>query len=216
MWLLRPPGVYRPQEDTNLLAGALRTASMPVGARVLDACTGTGALALAAARAGAGEVAAVDVSRRALAAAWCNARLRRVPLSVRRGDVTALAGLGRFDVVLANPPYVPCERTSVAKWDAGADGRAVLDPLCTLAPDLLNWQGFLLLVQSELSGVDETVGALRTAGLKTSIVARRRIPFGPVLRGRARFLEERGLIEPGRRDEELVVIRADRAERTAA
>ncbi|MFC4000876.1 HemK2/MTQ2 family protein methyltransferase [Prauserella oleivorans] len=211
MWLLRPPGVYRPQEDTFLLAGAIRTASLPRGARVLDVCTGTGALALAAARAGAGEVTAIDLSRRALFATWFNARIRRLPVTVRRGDVTRCA-LGRFDVVIANPPYVPSERDLVPKWDGGADGRSVLDPLCTMAPDLLTDQGFLLLVQSELSGVDESIAALRRSGLKTSIVARQRIPFGPVLRGRVDFLRERGLLDPGRKDEELVVIRADRTE----
>ncbi len=41
-------------------------------------------------------------------------------------------------------------------------------------------------------------------------MARATIPFGPVMRARARFLENRGLIEPGQRDEEIVVIEARR------
>ncbi|EHR60246.1 HemK2/MTQ2 family protein methyltransferase [Saccharomonospora cyanea] len=216
MLLVRPPGVYRPQDDTDLLSEALTAVTLPPGARALDVGTGTGALAVAAARAGAAEVTALDVSRRALVAAWLNARVRRLPVRVCRADVSSAPPPGPFDLVLANPPYVPWPgggRTS-PRWDAGRDGRAVIDPLCAAVPGLLSERGCLLLVQSSLSGVEETLTALGEGGLKTSVVARRPVPFGPVLRGRARYLERRGLIGEGQREEELVVIRADRTERT--
>ncbi len=216
MLLVRPPGVYRPQDDTDLLSEALTAVTLPPGARALDVGTGTGALAVAAARAGAAEVTALDVSRRALVAAWLNARVRRLPVRVCRADVSSAPPPGPFDLVLANPPYVPWPggwRTS-PRWDAGRDGRAVIDPLCAAVPGLLSERGCLLLVQSSLSGVEETLAALGEGGLKASIVARRPVPFGPVLRGRARYLERRGLIGEGQREEELVVIRADRTEQT--
>ncbi|WP_197320341.1 HemK2/MTQ2 family protein methyltransferase [Saccharomonospora sp. NB11] len=218
MLLLRPPGVYRPQDDTELLTEAFRGVTLPEDARVLDVGTGTGALALTAARAGAAEVLAVDVSRRALAAAWLNARVRRLPVRVCRTDVVTAPPPGPFDLVLANPPYVPWSSESPKRsrrWDAGDDGRSVIDPLCAVVPTLLCEGGCFLLVQSSLSGVEATVSALAEAGLKTSVVARQPVPFGPVLRGRARYLEQRGLIADGQREEELVVIRADRTERTA-
>ncbi|WP_031508936.1 HemK2/MTQ2 family protein methyltransferase [Streptomyces megasporus] len=222
MLLLRPPGVYAPQEDTWLLEQALREAAPAPGFRVLDLCTGTGVLAMAALRMGAAEAVALDASPRAVLAARCNALLHRLPMTVRRGDLAdavadAEAGEGRrFDVVLANPPYVPSPNPEPPKrgramcWDGGPDGRAVLDRLCGAAPALLKPGGALLLVHSELCGVETTLALLRDEGLEPAVVARSVIPFGPVLRERAAWLEARGLISPGQRTEELVVIRADR------
>ncbi|QLY28765.1 hypothetical protein [Nocardia huaxiensis] len=66
------------------------------------------------------------------------------------------------------------------------------------------------MVHSALCGTDRTLHRLRDSGLEAAVVARALIPFGPVLRRRAGWLTARGLIDPGQRDEELVVIRADR------
>jgi release factor glutamine methyltransferase len=214
LWkMVRLPGVYAPQADSVLLAEAIVEAGVPPGVRVADLCTGTGAQAVAAARAGAGSVLAVDVSRRALVTAWFNATLRRLPVRVRRGGLVAVAESGPFDVLIANPPYVPSPRPVRRPgrcWDAGPDGRMLLDPLCTNAADLLTQDGFLLLVQSEVSGVETSLKQLRAAGLKASVVARTRIPFGPVMRERAGYLRELGLIGPEQTTEEVVVLRADR------
>lgn len=219
MWLLRFPGVYAPQGDSELLVEALRQAAVPPGARALDLCTGTGLVAIAAARLGAARVHAVDVSRAAALAARCNARARRLPVAVRRRDplVSRLpeAATARFDVVTANPPYVPAPesprrgRGRARAWDAGEDGRAYLDPLCRRARELLTGEGVLLVVHSSLCGTDRTLGMLRQTGLKAAVSARHTQPFGPVLRERAAWLEDRGLIDPGQRHEELVVIRAE-------
>jgi release factor glutamine methyltransferase len=52
---------------------------------------------------------------------------------------------------------------------------------------------------------------LASTGLDAEIIAWQWIPFGPVLSSRAQWLEEAGRLEPGRREEELLVIRADKA-----
>lgn len=214
MWMFRPLGVYRPQSDTFLLARELCCGGIQ-GSRVLDLCTGTGALAIIAAYAGAEAVTAVDVEGRAVLTAWMNARLRRVPVRVLRGDLFEPIADELFDVIVANPPYVPSadgpRGVRGRAWDAGRQGRAVIDRICARAPGTLAVGGTLLMVQSVLCGVETTLNALRGAGLKASVVARRRQPFGPVLRSRAAFLEEEGLIRPGQRHEELVVIRADQS-----
>lgn len=216
MWLLRLPGVYRPQADTWLLVQALHDAAIPYGARVLDLCTGTGVLAVAAVRAGARHVTAVDISHRAALAARFNTLIRWLPVRVERGNTLTFPPDRQFDVVLANPPYVPCEQQELARrgpnraWNAALDGRAVLDPLCTNAPRMLSSGGVLLIVHSAVCGVETTLDKLRQGGLKVAVVARQREPFGPVMLQRIALLERRGLIEPGQRHEELVVIRGDR------
>nr|WP_206440211.1 HemK2/MTQ2 family protein methyltransferase [Streptomyces scabichelini] len=217
--MLRPPGVYAPQGDTWLLARALRLAAMRPGARVLDVGTGTGALALVAAQAGAGRVTAVDVSARAVLAARLNAAVRRQPVRVVRGDLMRPVTGEEFDVVLANPPYVPAPGRSTPRrgpalaWDAGDNGRALVDRLCAAAPPCLAPGGMLLMVHSSLCGTGWTLARLRDTGLKAAVVDRATVPFGPVLRSRAAELRARGLIGPGQDTEELVVIRADKPRR---
>ncbi|WP_308212362.1 methyltransferase domain-containing protein [Actinomadura madurae] len=129
MLLFRPPGVYRPQSDTSLLAGellrALGQVGAPPGARVLELGTGTGAVALAAARAGC-RVVAVDVSAQAVLAARVNARMRGLPVRVLRGDLFAPVAGEEFDVIVANPRTwrgTPTRRRCGAGRGRGRRGR---------------------------------------------------------------------------------------------
>lgn len=216
MLLLRAPSVYPPQGDTWLLSDGLRAEITSGRTRVLDLCTGTGAVAVAAARMGA-SVTAVDISRRAVISTWCNSRARLLPVRVRRGDLFQPVGGERFDLVVANPPYVPAFDDALPAggaarcWDAGTDGRAVLDRICDEVPDHLAPGGVVLVVFSALCGVDETLHRLGAAGLDARVVTRSVQAFGPVLEARASMLEDRGLIEPGQRVEELVVVRGQSA-----
>lgn len=208
------PGVYAPQEDTELLTGTLSDEPFPAGAAVLDVGTGSGAVALHAARLG-GRVTAVDVSRRAVCAARLNAALAGLPVRVLRGNLFEPVRGESFDLVVANPPYVPAPdggtrpRGAARAWDAGHDGRLVLDRICREGPALLRPGGVLMIVQSALSDPGRTVGLLREAGLKAAVIRRRRISLGPVLRGRERWLRQRGLLSPTENEEELVVVRAE-------
>ncbi|MFE7271574.1 HemK2/MTQ2 family protein methyltransferase [Streptomyces sp. NPDC057623] len=214
MRALVPPGVYAPQEDTDLLVGALRDEPLPDGADVLDVGTGSGALAIEAARRGT-RVTAVDVSWRAVCTARLNARLARLPVRIRHGNLFAPVRGQSFDLILANPPYVPAPgsdqapRGAARSWDAGRDGRLVLDRICREAPALLRPGGVLLVVHSALSCPDRTLTHLRGSGLKASVTRRRVIPFGPVLRSREGWLRERSLMATPDQREELVVVRAE-------
>ncbi|MBY6678677.1 methyltransferase [Rhodococcus sp. BP-332] len=210
------PGVYAPQDDSRLLCEVMPVAASPLGARALDLCTGTGVLALQAACLGAREVLAYDLDARAVACALDNAERIGVGVDARQGTLIDALAEAPFDLVVSNPPYVPSPTAPEGRgvhraWDAGADGRIVLDPLCDNAFDLLTPGGTMLIVQSEFAGVDRTIERLMRSGTTVDVVARRRIAFGPVMHARAEWLEATGALQPGRRSEELVVVRARRA-----
>jgi release factor glutamine methyltransferase len=212
------PGVFEPHSDARLLAATMRERGLARGARVLELFTGSGAIAVAAAREGAREVVVVDVSRRALASAWINARRNGARLRVCRGDLFAPVAGERFDLITANPPYVPAPpdiepRRGDRAWNAGGDGRAVVDRLIERLPHHLKPGGCALIVQSSVTGTAETLDRLSDAGLEPGIADRRRGPLGPILAGRVDYLIEEGLLRGPRLEEEVLVIRGTRRTR---
>jgi release factor glutamine methyltransferase len=202
-----------------LLVDAMHHTALIPGRRVLDLCTGSGFVAIAAAEMGCASVTACDTCPHAVRCSRRNADLAGVEVDVREGSWTDAVDWAPFDVVVANPPYVPAPpdgepaRASAGPswaWDAGPDGRLVLDPLCESAPKLLCDGGSLLLVHSAIAGVQQSLDRLKWAGMRGEVIASKWIPFGPVMSARANWLEDTGRIPRGRREEELVVIRADK------
>ncbi|MET9497942.1 HemK2/MTQ2 family protein methyltransferase [Streptomyces sp. NPDC006552] len=212
--LLAPRGVYAPQYDTDLLLRALGEEQVGPRTDVLDLGTGTGALAVAAARLGA-RVTAVDRSWRAVWTARLNARINRTTVTVRHGDLCASFTPGSFDLIVSNPPYVPAPsplvpRTGPARaWDGGLDGRAVVDRVCDAAPRALRPGGVLLMVHSALCDASASLRRLTGLGMDAAVIDKAHVPFGPVLRERRDWLCEQGLMDADATLEELVVIRAE-------
>jgi release factor glutamine methyltransferase len=202
-----------------LLVDAMHHTALIPGRRVLDLCTGSGYVAIAAAEMGCASVTACDTCPHAVRCSRGNAVLAGVAVDVREGSWTDAVDWAPFDVVVANPPYVPAPpdgepvRAGAGPswaWDAGPDGRLVLDPLCESVPKLLCDGGSLLLVHSAIAGVQQSLDRLKWAGMRAEVIASKWIPFGPVMSARANWLEATGRIPRGRREEELVVIRADK------
>ena len=220
--MLNLPGVFRPISDSWLLAECLREQTLPPRASVLDVCTGSGVLAVSAALRGARSVTAIDVSRRAMLSVKLNARVNGVKVRTLRGDLFAPVHGERFDAIVSNPPYVPAEEDELPArglrraWDAGHDGRILLDRICDEAPGMLNPGGFVLLTHTNLIGTDETCRRLQDGGLEVDVIARRRGPLGPLMSARVQLLEERGMLPRGTREEEVVVVRGRRPKTVTA
>lgn len=104
--------VLVPRPETELLVDVAlaRTSHLSLSMRALDLCTGSGCVAIVLARKRpTSKVTAVDLSGDALAVARENAaRLGAYNLAFRQGDLFEGVPEGaRFDVVTANPPYIP-------------------------------------------------------------------------------------------------------------
>ena len=211
MRIVRLPGVFRPRSDTWLLAAHLRRLTQVEG-EVVDVCTGSGAVAIAAALASARSVTAVDVSRRALLTTRVNARLNGVRVRTRRGRLLSAVPGQAFDVIVSNPPYLPSEdkelptRGPARHTEAGPDGRTLLDELIARAPEHLRPGGVLLLTHSSVNGEEESLQRMRDAGLEPAVLERRRGPLGPLLAARRSQLEAGGLLEPGSHEEDLLIL----------
>jgi release factor glutamine methyltransferase len=209
--LIVPPGVFRPLGDSRMLADHIRRTVRP-GSSVLDLCCGSGVVAIAAAVGGAGRVTAVDVSRRAVLATAINARLNGASVRAVRGDLFAPLGDERFDAIVSNPPYVPAPGDELPTagraraWDAGRDGRAVIDRICAAAPGRLRPGGRLLLVHSSVCDPGRTAELLAERGMTVRSAGSARGPLGPLLSARAEMLEQRGLLDAETRYEDLVVL----------
>ena len=132
--------------------------------RVLDLGSGSGLVAIAAKRAGAASVTAVDIDRFAIAAAELNAHANRTPISVLRRDVLDDEPPDA-DVVLAGDTwYEGGLATRVLPWlrrarDAGLDV-IVGDPKRHYLPtaELVELARYEVRTTTELEDLDQKVG----------------------------------------------------------
>ena len=124
--------------------------------RVLDLCTGSGSLAILAARAfSRSQVTASDISPRALAVAKKNLGLHGLGKRVRlvRSDLFRSIA-GSFDLIVSNPPYVDAREMKALPEEyrheprlalaAGRDGLDLVKRILAEAREHLAPQGLLL------------------------------------------------------------------------
>jgi len=124
---------------------------------VLDLCTGSGCLAILAARHFPGAaIDAVDISKDALEVAARNVADHGLKdrISLHRGDLFKPLGGARYDLIISNPPYVDaegmaalpreCRAEPKLAFDGGTDGLDIVRRIINEAPRHLTAQGGLL------------------------------------------------------------------------
>jgi release factor glutamine methyltransferase len=128
-----PPTVFHPRVflTSEFFAKFIGRLDL-TGHRVADVGTGSGILALAAARAGATSVLAIDINPNAAKAAAENARSNGLGGRVRAVCSNLLAALPQrtlFDVILSSPPSFAGEPVDLADraWHAGPDYRDIAE-----------------------------------------------------------------------------------------
>ncbi len=127
--------VYPPGSDSSILVGAVPASECE---SALDLCTGSGIQGIALARR-ARRVVAVDIGERAVALAGINAVLNEVSnFTVRRGDLYHPLRGERFDLIVANPPFVPAPTRGPAYHSGGPRGDRVLKRVVEGWSDHLN------------------------------------------------------------------------------
>jgi release factor glutamine methyltransferase len=148
--------VPRPDTETLVDAALARSAHVSMSMRQLDLCTGSGCVAIAMARERpTAQVFASDISPDALAVARDNAlRLGSYNVAFAEGDLFAPFAGKRFDVITANPPYIPSPEIATLQpdvrdheprlaLDGGEDGLAIVRRIVSEAPEHLVAGGLL-------------------------------------------------------------------------
>ncbi len=153
--------VLIPRPETELVA---EVAINTEGKKVLDLCTGSGAIAIAIATKKEGaEVTATDISAPALDIAKSNAMLLGLKINFKEGNLFDAVPDEKFDIIVSNPPYIPSADIQTLEkkvkdfepmlaLDGGADGLDVYRKIAAGYEEHLNDNGRLIL---EL-GIDES------------------------------------------------------------
>ena len=159
------PGVFVPRPETELLVEAaledLSSYPEDYRPRVVDLCTGSGAIAAAIKTAfPRAQVQAVELSP--AAAAWARKNLEPRGVYVTQADARDVFAdaPGYFDVVVSNPPYIPAGNVpqdpevaehdpAMALYGGGTDGMELPTGIISHARYLLKPGGFFVMEHDE-------------------------------------------------------------------
>jgi release factor glutamine methyltransferase len=158
------PGVFIPRPETEVMTGwVVDRLRGSTGTRVVELCTGSGAIGLALSRE-VPDARIWAVERDADALRWARRNLSASRVTLVAGDMdTALPELdGTVDVVVANPPYVPLAVASSLPADvahdppqavfAGEDGLSAVRIVARVAARLLRPGGFVACEHDDTHG----------------------------------------------------------------
>jgi release factor glutamine methyltransferase len=175
-----PPTVFHPGlfVTSKIFANFLRNSDLR-GKTVVEVGTGSGVLALSAARAGARKVLALDINPNAAAAASANARANGLADIVegRTSDLFSAVGKDElFDVIISSPPSFGGEPRDMSDraWHAG-DGYRHIEPLFRQAYEHLASGGEMFVLLSSDTNIALLESLARQAGFDWQLVTRKSI-----------------------------------------
>ncbi len=157
--------VYKPADDSFLLADNLE---VKINDKVLELGTGTGFLSILAAKKGASQIIATDITDKALKCAEKNIEKENLAkkIELRKGNLFDPVKNEKFDLIIFNPPYLPTRKKDSIEsdlelaWNGGTDGRKVINRFIENLESHLEKDGRFFLIQSSLSGIEETTNKL--------------------------------------------------------
>ncbi|MEE3427411.1 MAG: peptide chain release factor N(5)-glutamine methyltransferase [Ruminococcus sp.] len=124
-------GVLIPRDDTEvLLRLSLDFLKDKQNARVLDLCSGSGALAVAIAKETDAEVYALEKSAEALPYLCENININKANIEVIAGDVFYCADEfmdKSFDLIISNPPYIITDEIDTLQKEISFEPKTALD-----------------------------------------------------------------------------------------
>lgn len=177
MLITTNPHVYGPEEDTYVLLEALENENLSGDG--LELGVGTGIIALHVCD-HFKKFTGTDINPHAVELAARNAQANKKNVHFLVSDLFSHISKP-FDVIIFNPPYVPAdediETIEDLSYHGGEEGRLIIDQFLTQFPRYLNPEGTVYLLQSSLSGVDETITTLKKMRFLCKIIARKRLFF---------------------------------------
>ena len=181
------PDVLIPRPETELLVDLAKEVltGYKMDARVLDLCCGSGCITCAIGHEmPATKLAAVDLSASALEVCRSNLSLNRLSsrVIVMQADATSAPplGIGTFDLIVSNPPYVQSAEIQTLDasvkdyepiWalDGGADGLRFYKSIIKYWKSLLRKDGVLIFEVGE-GQADDVADMLMAAGFDSCSV----------------------------------------------
>lgn len=186
--------VLIPRFDTEVIVEkTIKIGQTMQNPRILDLCTGSGAIAIALKKNIESDIVATDISSDAITVAKQNAERLEVEIDFRLGNLFKAVKGEKFDIIVSNPPYIQsmaikdldkevADFEPIIALDGGADGLDYYRDITANANKYLNDGGYLVLevginqaeiVADMLSGYEiEFVEDYNTTPIKRGVVAK--------------------------------------------
>lgn len=149
--------VLIPRQDTEILVEEVIEIAKRINAKkILDLCTGSGAIAISLAKyLPETDIYAIDISSEALEVAQKNANINNVKVNFINSDIFENLKEKEFDIIVSNPPYIKTEvceslnkevkKEPLIALDGGNDGLHFYKKIIEQCDKYLKKDGFLCL-----------------------------------------------------------------------